>query len=65
MRNARNKISFLHNSLGDVLTNPQDIQDEIKLFYKKLLGTHSESLEGIDLRWLEVDEDWLNMPVSY
>lgn len=32
------------------MTNPQDIQDEVKLFYKKLQGTNDESLEGIDLR---------------
>ena len=49
VRAAKNKISLLYNTAGEALTDPQAIENEIMAFYKKLLGSHAESLEGIDL----------------
>lgn len=49
VRTARNKIIVLHNSKGNVLTYPKEIQEEIAEFYKKLLGSSSGELEAVDL----------------
>ncbi|XP_010694769.2 uncharacterized protein LOC104907527 [Beta vulgaris subsp. vulgaris] len=49
VRNAKSKIALLHNSQGEVLTDPRRIGEEIKSFYMKLLGSNTETIEAIDM----------------
>ncbi|XP_048496424.1 uncharacterized protein LOC125495680 [Beta vulgaris subsp. vulgaris] len=50
VRNAKSKIAMLlHNSQGEILTDPVIIGEEIKAFYMKLLGTNSDSIEAINI----------------
>ncbi|XP_048502873.1 uncharacterized protein LOC125498665 [Beta vulgaris subsp. vulgaris] len=49
IRKARNAISVIQNSQGEMLTRREDIQAEVVDFYKNLMGTCASSLLGIDL----------------
>lgn len=50
VRNAINKIDMLHNSQGDIFTDPMEIGEEIKSFYLKLLGTNNfDCIKAIDI----------------
>ncbi|XP_010694925.1 uncharacterized protein LOC104907663 [Beta vulgaris subsp. vulgaris] len=50
VRNTRNKITMIHSTQGDLLTETTAIQNEITSFYRKLLGSSTYQLEVIDLR---------------
>jgi hypothetical protein len=43
-RRSRNAISILHNNVGEQITAPGDIQNEILNFYQNLSGKADEVL---------------------
>lgn len=47
-RNSRNRIDILYNEQDELLSEPDHIASEISQFYKRLLGTRSPSLQGVD-----------------
>ena len=65
-------INKIRNEKGDITTDPEEIQNTIRSFYKRLYSTKLENLDEVDkfldryqvrkLNWDQVND--LNSPIS-